>query len=906
MSEGTPRTWFAGKSAPEDQRGPSAGMVSAVVMFVLSPIGAFVAIAAYYFAFSMARLSWKVIAGATGIYGALWFVLGGSRHESLRTYSAPWREIMAGIKNANLKATIESQWPSWLLDQAPLSLLLGGIAASLFSWWKWFRRPAWEANDRVPGPLDILRRKRVIKAIESDTAGPNNALTLGYTRYGRRVMQHDAEAAGHTLVAGGSGSGKTTTMLIGIRDAIRRREPVLFVDLKGAADVPEQIAEWCRRYNRPFLHWTIQDPRSKYHGPADGPAFYDPIGRGDPSRRKDLLVEAQKWDVEYYKTVVANYLQIAFQVADRTSPPGVDSFTDITLLLNHEELSKRAATLVTPNVLAGEGLTMWNEAPRPEWHTFIPFIIEPDLQALLDAVHHTVRGLDKSEQELSAIRNMRARLQTLTQSTAGAWLRKSPTGERNIDLRTVVDEGWVVVISLDSSNYKGTASQVGGLIIQDLNTLSSELRHNPAPTPFHVYIDEFSAIGTDNVLGLLARARDARMPVTLSTQALADLTRADPTFPDQVLAIISSFVIHRANTEKDATIFAGLTGEHTVFKRMLGIEMSSGMPGGVGTGAATGQGTIREEKEYRVLPEEFQELERGQLIYIAKSPKIRFEPKVLVAMENPLAVTANGNTSEVRRAPSPPRDDAEGVIELPNGRDSMPLADTDDHDEIIAPIAMTPPPVPPALVKGPRKPILPSRGLADAARRPVVEQDVAPVAAPVPDEKPVEQAVPTPARVGPPIIDPSAFRSRQPGAVEGPQAQAVRPPVPQRLVAPAAPEVTAVAPIREVQASAVAAEPTRARPTGSPLPTGFPVGLPVRRPVAKPVAAEIDAEPTSPMEDKPAVTVSDPVTPEDIAFAPVTAPAVPARSIKAVNVPSNKETVHGDKPAVIFDAKEWG
>ncbi|MGV8910906.1 MAG: TraM recognition domain-containing protein, partial [Propionicimonas sp.] len=186
-------------------------------------------------------------------------------------------------------------------------------------------------------------------------------------------------------------------------------------------------------------------------------------------------------------------------------------------------------------------------------------------------------------------------------------------------------------------NYEDVSKLAANLIIQDLKTLSSELRKDPGAHKVNVIIDEFSATGSDNVLGLLARARDAKMPVTLATQALADLRRDNPAFLEQVLGIVNCFTIHRANTENDAEIFAGLTGKEKKFKIRMGVEQSSGMPGSVGSGAATGQGHVEEVDEYRVMPHEIQQLKQGQMVYIANAPDNRFM-KVSVILESGEAV----------------------------------------------------------------------------------------------------------------------------------------------------------------------------------------------------------------------------------------------------------------------------
>lgn len=155
----------------------------------------------------------------------------------------------------------------------------------------------------------------------------------------------------------------------------------------------------------------------------------------------------------------------------------------------------------------------------------------------------------------------------------------------------------------------------------------------------HVCIDEFSAVDATNIYGLLAKARDARMPVTLATQALADLKRREQHFDSQVVGIVSSFLIHRANSEEDARVYAGLSGLDTRMTHRVAMENTSGMLGGMGAAAATGTGFLQEEERYRVNPGVFQMLQQGQCVMIAKIPEDRFISPVQVIREDPAAAS---------------------------------------------------------------------------------------------------------------------------------------------------------------------------------------------------------------------------------------------------------------------------
>lgn len=509
----------------------------------------------------------------------------------------------------NLGDNILGGIPSFLVAQTPLAIVLGLAAAS----WKVFslkrelkKRKEVRGEEYLDQGFLMKRKAKKTRAqIEKGTNSPDKGYTVGVARdprdpngalgepgeeYGKRVVLTPAELSAHAFVVGGSGSGKTQTMLAMARDAIRQGNGMVFVDCKGGPDVAEKIAEYAERYGRPFHHWTIHDPETRYAGPApDGPSYYDPIARGDASRRKDLLIGAMKWDMEYYRSVISNFLQTLFRVKDLVPPlTATDTLTDVTDLLSHNALIHRAR--------------------------YIDPVDHPELVSTL------TRFQDADATERSGIRSMYMRLHTIITSVAGHWMRMDPEGKKDIDLRRVADEGQVVVFSLDTSNYEETAQLIAGLIVQDLKTLSSELRLDPAERPLQVFIDEFSAVDSTNILGLLNKARDAKVSCVLATQALADLARTVPTFKEQVLSIVSTFIFHRTNTSEDAEVYAGLSG---VEKQ---VKMSSG---------ADGRVFEYEHEDSVVSRGEFQKLRQGEAIIVVKSPELRYINYVEVVVENP-------------------------------------------------------------------------------------------------------------------------------------------------------------------------------------------------------------------------------------------------------------------------------
>lgn len=609
-SSGKASTTFAGDSSPHSESNEKlAGAAGALALVVALPIAVLTGFLAYA-CFAVGRISYKVLWAFVGLY-ALGIIVTGNTLSMIRGYIQSWR-ILLNVPSLDGQQAVQADIFQALLLQVPLSILLGAAAGAGFAYWRWVRRPVWEKIEFRMTPYQWLMRKKNIADIQSDKNSPKNGKTVGIeSTYGNKIVQTDAEARAHTLVVGSTGAGKTTTLMVMARDIIKRGHGLIFVDLKGSPDVVRILHEYAERYGRDFQHWIMQTPGEEYDGPdPKGPAYYDPLNRGDASRRTNLIMAGRKWSEEYYKVLAQDYLQRAFEVAIATPPSNaVSSFADIVSLFDVNKLRDRA------KLLELKGSRRFDEILRQ-----------------IDQYFNNDGSVKKESGTESALKSVEAELRILTNSTAGAWLRKDPDGDNDINLRSVADNGSIVVFSLDSLNYESDANRIGNLIIQDLKTVTSELQNKPADNVLQVYIDEFSAIDSENIVGLINKSRAANVPVTLSTQAIDDLRKESDSFMGRVVANINSFIVHRANDYDDAEEYAKLTGKVKTQKFSQQVEHATTIFGKFGKGAGTGHGSLEEVEDYRASPSTIQELGTGEAIYIAKSP-LRIE-KVTVIPED--------------------------------------------------------------------------------------------------------------------------------------------------------------------------------------------------------------------------------------------------------------------------------
>lgn len=384
------------------------------------------------------------------------------------------------------------------------------------------------------------------------------------------VLVSYGQLAAHGLIVGASGSGKTTSLLRVLSEASGRGLPVIAVDLKGSLSFGDQLYAASRAAGRPFWAWRLE-----------GPGHWNPLQYGDPSELKDKLIATERFSEPHYQRAAERYLQTASQVLQQARPDKPVTLAAVTNLLEPDNLRR-----LLPHV------------PRE----------------LAQRVGIYLHNLNRDQR--SAIMGLQSRLAILSESRTGEFLQPGPR-DLTVDLFRALGGGRdVVLFSLNSSRHPKLAAQIAALVIQDLIAVSGyRLERRSRPLGL-VAIDEFSAIDADNLLGLLARAREAGISVLLSTQELADLERLSDGFKDQVLGNTAILIAHRQNVPDSAELIARMIGTHPVWKPTHQIDSHT-----VFGSYKTGRGTIREVEEFRIHPNKIKELPTGKAVLITKIPR---------------------------------------------------------------------------------------------------------------------------------------------------------------------------------------------------------------------------------------------------------------------------------------------
>jgi type IV secretory pathway TraG/TraD family ATPase VirD4 len=447
--------------------------------------------------------------------------------------------------------------------------LLVAFAALLLS------PPVWAAAGAVALALGVVaiwaaRTRRHARHAQAQRA--RGATMLGSDRRGREILLGDDQLSAHGLIVGASGAGKSTTLLAILTDHIRRGRPVVAIDMKGSPSFARDLANAAADAGRPFRIWT-----------PDGPSHWNPLQHGNATELKDKLIATERFTEPHYKRAAERYVQTVLKVLGELHPDRPATLQEVVDAMDPKRLG-----------------ALLRRGPSPG---------SAHVQDYLSSL---------TPDQLSAIRGLGTRLAIVSESHTGAFL-DAPSGAAAppVDLRGALDGDEVVLFSLNSSRYGQLSAQLGALAIQDLiaavgHRFADGPREHPQAT---VAIDEFSALGGDQVLGLLARGRGAGASVLLATQELADLDRAGRGFRDQVLGNTAVKIVHRQDVPSSADTIAHMAG---TVKRWEETRQIGGLMYG---GYRMGAGTRRQVEPFAIHPNEIKSLRTGEAVVLVKQPR---------------------------------------------------------------------------------------------------------------------------------------------------------------------------------------------------------------------------------------------------------------------------------------------
>jgi len=443
----------------------------------------------------------------------------------------------------------------WLPEQFPLALMLAAAEALGLCWLRWHvsGRPEWRT-----GLIVATRRWLMAAWLRSGGVVTRDGAMLGVDNAtGRPAAISWREAEGGVLCADAA-QGFTIALA-----AIRRRKPVIVIDLAGSRRLAEALAAACREPHAPLSVFG-----------QDGPGCYDPLRGGDPARAATMITAMIDWSnvTDQHRRSCVAYLADALAVqAAAPGDRGAPVLDDLITLLTPDGLRERAAQV-------------------PGYH--------PRRSVLSDRAAVSASLLQADPATTAAAVEQ---LGNLRASALGPWLRPPspdagpattepsavaarapvpsgpvPSGPVRISLGRTVRERAVTLFSLDRAAHGDATRMIAALAAADLVAVASELEDMSISGDSLAWVNGFEVLGPELIGQLIAKGPAAGMSVVLST------TSAPAT---ELLAARVSVLA--AESPVDPALASRFAGPDDV-AASSGIAGLDGVPGQDGTAGSSG------------------------------------------------------------------------------------------------------------------------------------------------------------------------------------------------------------------------------------------------------------------------------------------------------------------------------
>jgi hypothetical protein len=147
----------------------------------------------------------------------------------------------------------------WLPRQFPIALIAAAAEAALVRWLDWVHTDEWAVAPPRPGLLAAARGALASRVIRAGAVVTRAGFVLGVApASGARVELGWAEVAGGVLVTGADVRGPAVSSLQVVHAALRRRKPLIAVDLSGAGALAGVLGAACGATGTPLR--AVEEP----------------------------------------------------------------------------------------------------------------------------------------------------------------------------------------------------------------------------------------------------------------------------------------------------------------------------------------------------------------------------------------------------------------------------------------------------------------------------------------------------------------------------------------------------------------------------------------------------------------------------------------------------------------------
>lgn len=359
---------------------------------------------------------------------------------------------------------------------------------------------------------------------------------------------------GHTLITGNVGTGKTTLLRLLSNSAIHRGNSVIAIDPKNDVDWRDGMKRECEAFGVPFYSFhpssastsVALDPLANYTNLNELPSR---IVAGMTQGGKSDNFTDFAYDSIYKVCLMCNFLEekiTLVRINDYLFYNRAGLFDRVMVRYYNDTVPDWVVSLKSSiDSLGGgvDGMMAYYEQYLINEHP------SDAVNAAIAAFRHPYEHYQKM------LTSLRPHMLKLTAAPLNELLSPiyDPNSSREIiDLKSMINNGGVIHIGMDSLSDPNAADVLVKLLISDIAAISGR-RYNGqdgliGANRVTLLVDESHAAISDQLLSLLAQGRASKLEVTIVTQTISDFAaKVSEAVANRVIGLCNNWISTRIN-----------------------------------------------------------------------------------------------------------------------------------------------------------------------------------------------------------------------------------------------------------------------------------------------------------------------------------------------------------------------
>lgn len=477
-----------------------------------------------------------------------------------------------------------------------LFLIIGAIG-TLFLASHFIGRREKRAENWPHPPLAVSSKK---DAVYLEGAVGSSSTLLGYNVHNEPWYWPDEVRAKHGILVGGTGAGKTTTLMNIIGQDLRRsfngrKMPMIILNGKGDNDFERAVVAAVEGAGR------MQDLRLVNPSRPLESCSYNPFYAIDDSYQEHVNFIFRSFGLQkdffsgHQEAYLSDIVRILFYTGKRFNVYDV-----MVMALDEQVLGEQI-------VAARNRIGTLNGISAQQRRNF---------EMSVRMVVRSLEDRERVEKIQGLLNELLAFLEDDLSIITGAY-------QDLLTLDDVLDKDLILLVSLNVNENERAVQALGRIILQNLRLMVGK-RYSQEPGPgapqepmVSVILDEIESFAFPGFANILQTARGARISITFAFQMLSQLVTIGSAFAEEVSSAPKTKMIMNVSEESTVQWFMKASARVPTKRRSLSVRKTGMFSTKY---VETGTGSESETKETRAHEDQIKNLPRGQMQILMDDP----------------------------------------------------------------------------------------------------------------------------------------------------------------------------------------------------------------------------------------------------------------------------------------------